>query len=115
VDHLSRLALLRGSDRETSIHSESAVALIKSWGKHLIELALLYVSAKINSSTLVMLAVRITIAGEARIHRLSSKRAPNLAAGLNGVTEITQTGGSRVTSEAIDFDIAGITKGPCRY
>jgi len=52
VDHLVCLALLRGSSRETPIHSESAAALMKSWGKHLIELAQLYVSSKNNSSFL---------------------------------------------------------------
>jgi len=38
VDHLYCLALLRRSSRKTPIHPESAVSLIKSWGKHLIEL-----------------------------------------------------------------------------
>jgi hypothetical protein len=52
VDHLACLALLRGSSRETPTHSESAAAFMKSWGKHLIELAKLYVSAKNNSSLL---------------------------------------------------------------
>jgi len=38
VDHLYCLALLRRSSRKTPIHPESAMALINSWGKHLIEL-----------------------------------------------------------------------------
>jgi hypothetical protein len=38
VDHLYCLALLRRSSRKTPIHPESAMALMNSWGKHLIEL-----------------------------------------------------------------------------
>jgi hypothetical protein len=43
---------MRRTSRETPVHSESALALMNSWDKHLIELAKLYVSAKNNSSLL---------------------------------------------------------------
>jgi hypothetical protein len=52
TDHLSCLALLRRPNRGTPIHSESAVALMKIRGKHLIELAKLYVMVQNKSSLL---------------------------------------------------------------